>query len=67
MKLLSGARKEILEQFGCKIEIDRPYALQILQETYEDFDISEEIFAQAKNELEYGLRLYVEAVAKNQK
>ena len=67
MKLFSGARKEILEQFGCKIEIDRPYALQMLQETYEDFDISEEIFVQAKNELEYGLRLYVETVAKNQK
>ena len=57
MKLFNGTRQEILEKYGTSINIDRASTLDILKSTYEQFNIPEERYDIAKEELEEGLNV----------
>ncbi len=57
MKLFNGTRQEILEKYGTSVNIDRTSTLDILKSTYEQFNIPEERYDIAKEELEEGLNV----------
>lgn len=57
MKLFNGTRQEILEKYGTSVNIDRASTLDILKSTYEQFNIPEERYDIAKEELEEGLNV----------
>lgn len=57
MKLFSGQRKDILQEYGLPIDIDSKFFLRILEEIYQEYSIPETIFHIAKKELEEGIKI----------
>ena len=57
MKIFNYSRHEILNRYGIELQIDRTAILNVLQDTYELFNISEQRYEIAKEELEYGFNL----------
>lgn len=57
IKLFNDTRESILEEFGVSLQIDKKIFLSILQNVYEDFQIPEDRFMIAKEELEVGCEL----------
>lgn len=57
MKLFNCKRAEILDRFGVNLNLDRGYINSLLQTTYEQFNIPEERYEIAKDELQTGFDL----------
>ena len=58
MRLLPDSREQILDRYGCEIHIDKDTALSILEHIYVQYQIEDNAYEKAKNELLYGLELY---------
>lgn len=60
MMLVPWNRKQILENYGCEINIDKTYFNTTLQSVYEQFNIPEILYEYANKELNQGLEIYEE-------
>lgn len=57
MKLFSCSRADILDRFGVELNLDSRYINNLLQSVYEQFNIPEERFEVARDELQTGFDL----------
>lgn len=64
MKLLPDSRYDILNRYGIELAIDADFALSELKRIYELYNVSEQDFIKAKNELVMGLEIYHESQKK---
>lgn len=65
MKLLQNKRRDILEQFGLALNIDKRYSFSELERIYNLFSIPENLYEKAKKELNAGFDIYEQYLTKN--
>ncbi len=64
LMIVPWGRSQILEQYGCELNIDEKRAKIILQSVYERFKVPEILHMLAERELEQGLQIYYDYLNK---